>query len=122
MPVHPRRVPLLAACLVALAAPARVAVGQGVLEGVSVHGYGGWGYGRTTDNESANFFAFAHNRGDYSHAEFALNLAVPVDERLYITAQPFWHAGHHANQTESGVDYVFGEYKLSDLARFRAGW
>jgi hypothetical protein len=100
---------------------ARPAVAQDITDRVEVHGYGGWGYGRTTSNESPNFYNFAHKRGDYSHSEFALNLAVPISDRLQVTAQPFWHAGHHANQTESGIDYAFGEWKFSDLARFRAG-
>jgi hypothetical protein len=94
---------------------------QDIMDVAVVHGYGGWGYGRTIANDNPNMFNYAHRLGDYSHSEFALNVSVPVNERLSVTAQPFWHQGHHANQTASGMDYAFGEWKFSDLARFRAG-
>lgn len=94
---------------------------QDVIRQIEIHGYGGWGFGRLQSNDSPNFFAFAHRRGDYSHSEFALNVSLPVNERVTVMAQPFWHSGHHANQTASGVDYAFGEYKHSDLLRLRAG-
>jgi hypothetical protein len=94
---------------------------QVALENVAVHGYGGWSFGRTTLNDNANWYLFGHQRGDYSHVEYALNIAIPVTDRLTIDAQPFWHAGHHANQTSSGIDYVFAEWKFSDFARLRAG-
>jgi hypothetical protein len=111
----------LAAGALAIGGLAAPADAQDVMERVEVHGYGGWGYGRTTANDSPNFFNFAHQRGDYSHSEFALNVAVPVNDQLTVVAQPFWHAGHHANQTESGIDFAFAEWKFSDLTRFRAG-
>lgn len=94
---------------------------QDPLRQIEIHGYGGWGFGRLASNESPNFFAFAHRRGDYSHSEFALNVSLPVNERVTVMAQPFWHSGHHANQTASGIDYAFGEYRQSDLVRLRAG-
>ena len=110
---------LLTAAAIALTAPSLGA--QDVLDRAVLHGYGGWGFGRTTANDNLNFFNYAHQRGDYSHSEFALNIAVPVNERLTVVAQPFWHQGHHANQTASGLDFGFGEWRYSDLARFRAG-
>ena len=113
------RLAVAAAAALALAAgPLRA---QDIMDVAVVHGYGGWGYGRTIANDNPNMFNYAHRLGDYSHSEFALNVSVPVNERLSITAQPFWHQGHHANQTASGMDYAFGEWKFSDLARFRAG-
>jgi hypothetical protein len=91
------------------------------LDKLAVHGYGGWSFGRTTDNLNTNFFLFAHQRGDYFHNEFALNVTAQLSEQLSIVAQPFWHSGHHANQTASGMDYVFGEWKFSDAVRLRVG-
>jgi hypothetical protein len=106
----------------ALASPlATPLAAQDALRQIEIHGYGGWGFGRLQSNDSPNFFAFAHRRGDYSHSEFALNVSLPVNDRVTVMAQPFWHSGHHANQTESGIDYAFGEYKQSDLVRLRAG-
>ena len=127
MPAHPRHhqpTRVARAALVGLAVGALVAspvAAQDLSRQIEIHGYGGWGFGRTASNDSPNFYAFAHRRGDYSHSEFALNVSLPVNERVTIMAQPFWHSGHHANQTESGVDYAFGEYKYSDLLRLRAG-
>jgi hypothetical protein len=112
---------LAAGMLCASSAAPRVARGQVALDNVAVHGYGGWSYGRTGANDNTNFFLFGHQRGDYSHVEYALNLAIAVNDRLTIDAQPFWHSGHHANQTTSGIDYVFAEWKFSDFARLRAG-
>ena len=91
------------------------------IDKLAVHGYGGWSFGRTTDNLNTNFFLFAHQRGDYFHNEFALNVTAQLSDQLSIVAQPFWHSGHHANQTASGMDYVFGEWKFSDVARLRLG-
>ena len=112
---------LLAAVLCGSIAMSRPASAQVALENIAVHGYGGWSFGRTTANDNANWFLFGHQRGDYSHVEYALNVAIPVTDRLTIDAQPFWHAGHHANQTSSGIDYVFAEWKFSDFLRLRAG-
>lgn len=111
----------LAAVLCGSIVAARPASAQVALENIAVHGYGGWSFGRTTANDNANWYLFGHQRGDYSHVEYALNVAIPVTDRLTIDAQPFWHAGHHANQTSSGIDYVFAEWKFSDFARLRAG-
>jgi hypothetical protein len=112
---------VLGASLLAAAVGVRSASAQDLtLNQVAIHGYGAWSYGRT-ENGSPNMFLFGHDRGDYSHVEFALNLSANLTDRLVITAQPFWHAGHHANQTSSGVDYVFGEWKFSDAMRFRVG-
>lgn len=118
-----RRTTLAALALGALVASpmASPLAAQDAIRQIEIHGYGGWGFGRLTSNDSPNFFAFAHRRGDYSHSEFALNVSLPVNERVTVMAQPFWHSGHHANQTASGVDYAFGEYKQSDLLRLRAG-
>jgi hypothetical protein len=116
-----RRVVLALATAVATATAVTPARAQDLLSKIEVHGYGGWSFGRTMDNVSSNFFLFAHARGDYFHNEFALNLAAPLTDRVTIIAQPFWHSGHHANQTSSGMDYVFGEYKWSDAVRLRVG-
>ena len=91
------------------------------IDKLAVHGYGGWSFGRTMDNLNTNFYLFAHQRGDYFHNEFALNVTAQLSDQLSIVAQPFWHSGHHANQTTSGMDYVFGEWKFSDMARLRLG-
>ena len=112
---------LLAAVVCGSMATSRPASAQVALENIAVHGYGGWSFGRTTKNDDTNWYLFGHQRGDYSHVEYALNVAIPVTDRLTIDAQPFWHAGHHANQTSSGIDYVFAEWKFSDFARLRAG-
>src|SRR5690242_8549968 len=111
---------LLGLAAIAWGAPTRAGA-QVAVDNVAIHGYGGWSYGRTSENDNTNFFLFGHQRGDYSHAEYALNVAIPLSDRLTIDAQPFWHAGHHANQTSSGIDYVFGEWKFSDHLRLRAG-
>lgn len=118
----PRRVVLACAAIATVALTAAPAhAQQDILQKIEVHGYGGWSFGRTTDNLNTNFFLFAHARGDYFHNEFALNVTAPLSDRLTIVAQPFWHSGHHANQTASGMDYVFGEWKFNDAARFRVG-
>lgn len=114
-----RRAAAITALLTAVASTPLAA--QVTLDNVAVHGYGGWSYGRTTANDNLNHFLFGHQRGDYSHVEFALNLSVALSDRLKIDAQPFWHSGHHANQTASGLDYVFAEWKFSDAARLRVG-
>ena len=117
-----RWVGLLCAAMTATAFAGRVAGAQEVsLEKIQIHGYGGWSFGRTTDNRNTNFFLFAHSRGDYFHNEFALNVTAPLNENLTIVAQPFWHSGHHANQTSSGLDYVFGEWKFADQIKLRVG-
>lgn len=117
-----RRIALLGASLATLAVASRGASAQELsLDKIQIHGYGGWSFGRTTDNANTNFYLFAHARGDYFHNEFALNVTAPLSDHLTIVAQPFWHSGHHANQTSSGMDFVFGEWKFADQVRLRVG-
>jgi hypothetical protein len=56
--------------------------GQDAIRQMEIHGYGGWGFGRLSSNDSTSFYAFAHRRGDYSHSELALDIPLPVNERV----------------------------------------
>lgn len=81
---------------------------------VQVHGFGGWGYGKT-DSHS---YSIGTPEGNYQNAEFTLNLTAQPAESLSIVAQVHFDAGA---QETTELDYAFAEWSFSDLARLRIG-
>ncbi len=83
---------------------------------VAIHGFGGWAYGRT-DNE--NVYLMGNNDGNYSHLDFSLNLSVSLHDDLRLYVQPGWderRGGH-----EMKIDYAFAEWFWWDTLSFRIG-
>jgi hypothetical protein len=81
-----------------------------------LHVFGGWAYGRT----NGNAYLAGTRGGSYDNANLALNLAVsPAERPLLLEAQVEGQIERGARSL--GVDYAFGEWRVSDALRLRAG-
>ncbi|XOF34107.1 MAG: porin [Candidatus Electrothrix sp. YB6] len=93
-----------------------------LLDKVSVHGFGGWVYGKT-DNE--NEFYGDKYYGDWDTDEtvenfnFFLNIRTEITEDLTVYLQPGFISTDEERETK--IDYAFVEWYLSDLVTYRAG-
>ena len=93
-----------------------LAVGAVEVGHVEVHGFGGWAYGKT-DNE--NRYLTGSDEGNYDNVNFSLNLIATPYEHLGIYAQPSFTESFGEN--EIGLDYAFADWFFRDALRVRAG-
>lgn len=103
---------LVALGLVVLAAPVPA---QDASQPLEIHGFGGWSYGRTTQNR----FLAGTPDGDFQQAYLAVNLFKRLDERLTIHAQAAFH--NQAGAADVVLEYAFANYKLNDHLTLRVG-
>jgi hypothetical protein len=109
--MHGFRIAVAAAALASLAAPARaIDVADGKL---TVSGFGHWGYGQT-GNENA--YLVGTDEGNYDNAQFSLSLTATPQENIVVAGQIFL-----TSDGEATIDWAFGEYRVSDALRVRAG-
>jgi hypothetical protein len=106
---------LLLAVLVLPALALPRTAGAQLLNGVQLHGFGGWGYDRT-GNE--NNYLSGDNEGSYADAQFSLIATAVVNTRLRVVAQAFWVVGPSPVAT---LDLAFAEWTWSDALRARVG-
>lgn len=86
------------------------------LGNVSIHGFGGWVYGRT-DNE--NRFLYGNEDGNYDEMNFSLNISASPYERLSLYIQPGFQESNIEDNVE--LDYAFAQWYVSDALIFRVG-
>jgi len=82
---------------------------------VSLHGFGTWGYGQTDGND----YLTGSEGGRYDFVEAGFNINAAVASKLRINTQVTWHPQGEA--LEVALEYVFGEYRISDFFKIRAG-
>jgi hypothetical protein len=103
---------LVATLLVVIAAPLRA---QDADHAVQLHGFGGWVYGRTSDN----VYLAGTPDGDYRRVRMAGSLYKSVDDHISI------HVQAEVSETEDATDvqlsYAFVDYFVSDRLSFRIG-
>lgn len=80
---------------------------------VQIHGFGGWSYGKSTDNS----YLGATPEGNSKNAQFALNVSARPYERLSVIAQ--MNFDNAEEKTE--LDYGFAEWQANDQLKVRAG-
>jgi len=85
-------------------------------ENISIHGFGGWAYGQT-DND--NIFNFATKDGEYNNYYFSLNLTAQPAENLTINSQVYWGQARHEQKMD--LDYIFAQYNYLPELSFRLG-
>ena len=83
---------------------------------VLVHGFGSWGYGRTSNR---NLYLYGSKKGDYRNADFSLNLTFLPYEHLSFTAQ----VTHVVTGTDatSFLGIAFGQWAFSNGIEVRIG-
>ena len=87
-----------------------------MLGDVSIHGFGGWAYG-TTDNE--NSYLVGDEDGSYDHVNFSLNVSANPYEKLSLYVQTGYN--EDSDEDEIELDYAFAEWFISDALIFRVG-
>ena len=80
---------------------------------IEFHGFGGWSYGKT-DND--NIYLNGNNDGNYDNFQFALAISARPADSLRICAQTFWEES--ADGEEVGIDYGFAEWVISEYLIF----
>jgi hypothetical protein len=85
-------------------------------DNLSVHGFGGWAAGETSNE---NIFNFATKDGEYNNYYFSLNLTSQPVERLSINSQIYW--GQNRHEQSLNLDYIFAQYSYSPELNFRLG-
>ncbi len=86
------------------------------LENFAIHGFGGWAYGKT-DNE--NQYLAGNSDGNYDYLNFSLNITAKPYEQLSLHIQSGFNEDR--DKDEVGLDYAFAEWLFSDAFRFRVG-
>jgi hypothetical protein len=86
------------------------------MNNVVIHGFGGWAYGKT-DNE--NRYLAGNEDGNYENVDFSLNLTARPYENLSLHIQPNYTETNDGD--EVGLDYAFAEVLFSEAAILRVG-
>jgi len=84
--------------------------------GVQIHGFGGWAYG-VTDNE--NRYLMGDDDGNYDYVNFSLNLSANPYDRFSAYVQLGFN--EEFSDSEVGIDYAFAEWYVNDALSIRAG-
>jgi hypothetical protein len=105
--------PIARWALVTLALVALPAAAVEVAEGkLSISGFGSWAYGASNHGNS---YEGAEPDGHFGDGDFALSLSARISESAVAAAQT------HVSAAGVVLDFVFGEWRFSDLARVRIG-
>ncbi len=99
---------LVAVAIASRAAAIDVADGR-----LTVGGFGQWGYGRTAGE---NAYFVGNEEGNYENAQFSLAVTAQPEDDVLVAGQIFL-----APDGEVSLDWAFGEYRLHDYLRLRAG-
>ncbi|KAA3611397.1 MAG: hypothetical protein DWQ05_20740 [Calditrichaeota bacterium] len=89
--------------------------GQGSMNKVTIHGYGGWSYGKTDHNNYLN----GVKDGNYEQTTFALNTTAQPSSSLRIIGQIEWLSNSSILITE--LDYAFASWSFSIGPELRLG-
>ena len=85
---------------------------------VVIHGFGGWSYGKTNNNP----YLSGNKQGNYSHANFYLNVNANLSQRLSIISQiGTVQSDIDKEGTKFFFDYAFAQWSLSDSVKIRMG-
>lgn len=82
---------------------------------LQIHGYGGWGTGKT----DGNHYQWGNITPVYKHTEFTLALSSVPYDNINLVAQVTWKEGKNGFKTS--LEYAFGEWHISDAFRLRLG-
>lgn len=86
-----------------------------LVEKLSIHGFGGWAYGKTDGNK----YLVGNKDGSFRNAQFALNITARPYDKLTINTQLYTESGLDKDNVE--LDYAFIEWTFSDALKLRMG-
>lgn len=87
-----------------------------ISENVAIHGFGGWAYGKT-DND--NRYLTGNHDGSYDYINLSLNITAKPYENLCMHVQPSFNEDLDGSDVE--LDYAFAEWSFSDAFNLRVG-
>jgi predicted porin len=105
-----------AALAVALT-PLALSAQESAAQKVEVHGFGSWNYG-STDN--SNLYLGGKKNGTSANSGLSLNVSSQLSDRLTVSSQFEMDFGTNG-ETVVDLDYVFGEWRVNDAFKLRAG-
>ena len=93
----------------------QVAPAAAMQDAIQVHGFGGWAYGRTDQNN----YMVGTEDGSYSNSYFALNVSASPYEKFSANVQTLWKTTKKGLETD--FDYAFAEWAFFDWLKLRVG-
>lgn len=112
--VRSARVPLIVMAMLALAASGWA---QDAGSKVVLHGFGGWAYAQTDENNCQ----IGTEKGTYDNVSFALNVNAKVSDKLTVVGQfEFQQRPGYADMDRT-LDFAFAEWAVNDGLKLRAG-
>lgn len=84
---------------------------------VEVHGFGTWNYGSTNNS---NLYLGGKQNGTSSNSGLSLNVSGQLSDRLAVSSQVELDF-NASGETITDLDYVFGEWRVNDAFKLRAG-
>jgi hypothetical protein len=86
-----------------------------ITDKVRIHGFGGWGYGKTDGNP----YLIGINEGSFHHSQLSFNISTNLYEKWAINTQVSLATGYIGDEIK--LDFAFGEWAFSDALKFRMG-
>ena len=83
---------------------------------IQIHGFGGWGYGHTWNE---NNYQIGREDGSYNNSYFALNIAAVPYPQFSVNVQTFWKTSEEG--LEMDFDYAFAEWSFFQWLKLRIG-
>lgn len=112
-----RSTSILRAALAVALTPLALAAQESSLGKVEVHGFGSWNYGQT---DNSNLYLGGKKNGTSSNSALSINLSGQINDRFSVSSQFQMDFGMEG-ETEADLDYVFGEWRVVDAFKLRAG-
>lgn len=112
-----RRTSIVRAALAVAFTPMALAAQDISLQKVEVHGFGSWNYGAT---DNSNFYLGGKKKGTTGNSNMSVNLSGQVNDRFSVSTQ-FGMDVDRGGSSAAGLDYAFGEWRVTDAFKLRAG-
>ena len=97
--------------------PLALSAQDAALGKVEVHGFGSWNYGQT---DNSNLYLGGKKNGTSSNSSLSINLSGQINDRFSVSSLFEMDFGMEG-ETEADLDYVFGEWRVTDAFKLRAG-
>ena len=108
---------IVRAALAVALTPLALAAQDATAQKVEVHGFGTWNYGQTNNH---NLYLGGKQNGTSSNSGLSLNVSGQISDRFSVSSQVELDF-NASGETLTDLDYVFGEWRVNDAFKLRAG-
>jgi hypothetical protein len=112
-----RSTSIFRAALAVAFTPFALAAQDATIGKVEVHGFGSWNYGQT---DNSNLYLGGKKNGTSANSGMSINVSGQISDRFSVSSQ-FEMDFTANNETATDLDYVFGEWRVNDAFKLRAG-